>query len=142
MNMWGRLLPGSHKNAVWIINPDAIPTLYQMAVTTGTYSGTTVFIPGGTIQGVPFSTLLGRPLIVSEVASAMGTSGDLILGDFSCYGIISKGTKIDTSMHLQFLTDQSIYRGVTRLDAMPLLSTTVTPFKGANALSAFVALTT
>ena len=140
MSMWGRLLPGSHKNAVWVVNPDSLPTLYQLTVSVGTAGGQTVFIPGGTIQGVPYSTLLGRPLIVSEVGSSLATAGSLILADFTCYGIITKGTKVDTSMHLAYLTDESIYRGVTRIDGQPLLSSSVVPFKGANALSAFVSL--
>jgi HK97 family phage major capsid protein len=139
-NMWARLIPGSHKNAVWVVNADSLPTLYQMTVTTGTASGQSVFLPGGTISGIPFSTLLGRPLIVSEVGSSLATAGALILADFSSYALATKGTRIDTSIHCQFLTDQTCFRAVTRLDGQSLLSNSVIPFKGANSLSAFISL--
>jgi len=140
MNMWGRLLPGSHKNAAWVINSDSLPTLYQLTVTVGTTGGQPVFLPGGTIQGVPYSTLLGRPLIVSEVGSSLATAGSLLLCDFSSYAIITKGTKVDTSLHIAYLSDQTVFRGVTRIQGQPLLNAPVIPMRGANSLSAFISL--
>jgi len=139
-NMWARLLPGSHKNSYWVCNPDSLPTLYQLTVTVGTTGGQPVFLPGGTIQGVPYSTLLGRPLIVSEVGSSLATAGALILADFSSYAIVTKGTKVDTSLHIAYLSDQTVFRGVTRIQGQPLLNAPVVPFKGANSLSAFISL--
>jgi HK97 family phage major capsid protein len=117
-----------------------LPTLYQLTVTVGTTGGQPVFLPGGTIQGVPYSTLLGRPLIVSEVGSSLATAGALILADFSSYAIVTKGTKVDTSLHIAYLSDQTVFRGVTRIQGQPLLNAPVVPFKGANSLSAFISL--
>jgi HK97 family phage major capsid protein len=139
MNMFGRLLTGSYKNSVWVVNQDVLPTLYQLSISVGT-AGVPVFLPGGSVSGVPFSTLLGRPLVVSEAASTLGELGDISFCDFSYYGIITKGSRTDVSMHLQFLQAEQVYRNLTRLDGQPLLSAPVVPFKGANSLSPFITL--
>jgi HK97 family phage major capsid protein len=139
-SMWARLLPGSHSRAVWITNPDCLPTLYTMAMGTGTNSGVSIFMPGGSIAGQPYATIFNRPLIVSEMASSLASAGSLMLCDFSHYLLISKGLKVDMSVHVAWTTDQSCYRGVLRIDGMPDMAAKVTPYKGANDLSPFVSL--
>ena len=137
--MWSLLLPGSHSRAVWLINPDSLSTLYQL--TLGTTGQTPMFIPGGGLSQSPYPTLLGRPLIITELADTLANANALMLVDLSYYGLVTRGLKIDSSMHVKFVQDEQTFRGVFRVDGSPLLSNSILPFKGANRLSAFVTLT-
>jgi hypothetical protein len=46
------------------------------------------------------------------------------------------------SIHVQFLYDESIFRFVLRLDGQPERASALTPYKGSDTLSHFVALQT
>jgi hypothetical protein len=46
-----------------------------------------------------------------------------------------------TSIHVQFLTDETTFRFVYRVDGQPAHNTPLTPYKGSSTQSAFVALT-
>jgi len=78
-NMMQRMWTGGLSSAVWIVNQDALPQL--RAITRGTATGPAAYAPS-TAEGEP-DRLLGRPVIVSESASALGDEGDVILADLS-----------------------------------------------------------
>jgi HK97 family phage major capsid protein len=42
------------------------------------------------------------------------------------------GVQVATSVHVQFLTDQTALRFTQRVDGKPVWNSTVAPFKGAN----------
>jgi hypothetical protein len=44
------------------------------------------------------------------------------------------------SVHVAFLTDESIFRFIYRVDGQPIWNAALTPFKGSNTLSPFVVL--
>jgi HK97 family phage major capsid protein len=78
-----------------------------------------------------------------EQCETLGTTGDIMLCDFSQYQAIDKGgMKSDVSIHVQFLTDQRVFRFTYRFDGEPVLGSAITPFKGTNTLSHFVKLDT
>jgi HK97 family phage major capsid protein len=134
--MWIR----SRQNAVWLINQDIEPQLYQLSQTVGT-GGLPMFLPAGGSNNAPSSTLFGRPIIPIEYASTLGTPGDIILADFSQYVLADKrGMQAATSMHVRFLTDEMTFRFTYRVDGQPIWNLPLTPFKGTSSKSPFVVL--
>jgi len=141
LEMWSRMYGPSRKNAVWLINQDVEPQLYSMSLAVGA-GGSSVFMPGGGASVAPYATLFGRPVIPVEYCETLGTQGDVILGDFSQYVLAQKGgVQFDMSIHVAFLSDQSVFRFVLNVDGQPWWSNALTPLKGAsNTQSPFVVI--
>jgi HK97 family phage major capsid protein len=141
-NMWARLWARSMKNAVWYINQDILPQLNAMNQAVGT-GGQLVYLPPGGLAATPFATLYGREIVWTEYSSTLGTLGDIVLGDLSQYMLVDKnGVQAATSMHVAFLTDEQVFRITYRVDGKPMWSVPLTPFKGTNTKSPFIALAT
>jgi HK97 family phage major capsid protein len=140
--MWSRLWVRSRKNAVWLISQDILPQLFALNQAVGT-GGQLVFMPPGGQSSAPYATLFGRPVIENEYSPTLGTSGDIMLADLSQYTLVDKGgVQAATSMHVAFLTDQQVFRITYRVDGKPMWTAPMTPFKGTNTRSPFVALAT
>lgn len=137
--MWGQMIESSRANAVWLINSAVEPLLDALFIPFGTGGGVAPsFVSYGT-DGV--MRIKGRPVIPIEYAAAPGTIGDVILADLGQYAFIDRnGIKQDSSMHVAFLTDETAFRAVYRVDGQPMWRTSITPFKGSGAKSPFVAL--
>jgi len=106
--MWARLHPACRKDAVWLINVDAEPELWQMSLAIGT-GGSAVFMPGAGASAAPYSTLMGRPIVPTEAAATLGDEGDIILFSPSQYCIVDKGsTDVQMSIHIRFQYDESV----------------------------------
>tara|TARA_Y100000310_G_scaffold345852_1_gene471400 strand:+ start:7826 stop:9064 length:1239 start_codon:yes stop_codon:yes gene_type:complete len=134
--MWARSRP----NSVWLINQDVEPQLQAMAINVGT-GGVPVYTPANGIAGSPFDTLFGRPVMPIEQCQTVGTSGDIYLADFSQYLLIEKGgVRAASSIHVQFLTDQTAFRFIHRVNGQPWWESPLTPFKGSNTQSPFIRL--
>lgn len=142
--MWARLSPYSESSAVWLYNKQLFPALATMQFDSGATAGSfPLFIPAGGASGSPYNTLLGRPLLAIEQASAPGTPGDLVLADLSRYIMIEKGgIQTAMSIHVRFEYDESMLRFVLRTDGQPMDRVPLTPFKGTDTTGAFVALDT
>lgn len=136
-NMVSRLLVGEMKNAIWIATPDILPTLE--ALTLGQYP---IFLPNQSAAESSYGMLKGRPLMLSEHASAFTSQGDLNLLSLKGYRTITKagGIQTATSMHLYFDADATAFRFTFRLNGEPILSKPVTPPKSSNTRSYFVTL--
>lgn len=133
---YARMLPSSLSRAVWIVSPDTFPELATMALSVGT-GGSAVWLPDGT--GAPTLTLLGRPVIISEKASALGTAGDITFVDFGMYLIGDRQVmSAQSSPHYKFQNDMTAYRIIQRVDGRPWLQSAITPRNAGNALSPFV----
>jgi HK97 family phage major capsid protein len=140
VKMWARLWGRSQQNAIWLVNQDTFPQLYIMGITVGV-GGAPIYMPPGGLSGSPYSTLFGRPVLPVEYCETLGTEGDIILADLSQYLIIEKGgLQTASSMHVQFLTDQMVFRFILRNDGLPLWPAPLTPYKGTNTLSPFITL--
>jgi len=139
--MYSRMIASSRKNAIWHINQDVEPQLFNMGITVG-FGGTAIFMPAGGISGLPYNTLFGRPIIPLEQCSTLGTVGDVIFADWSKYMAIDKGAmQSAVSIHVKFYYDESVFRFVYRFDGQPELASPITPFSGSgNTLSHFVTL--
>jgi HK97 family phage major capsid protein len=139
--MYSRMLPSSLANAVWIVSPDVLSELLTMALSVGT-GGSSIFVITGS-EAMPMS-ILGRPLIVSEKASALGTTGDINFVDLSYYLIGDRQVMTaDSSPHYLFGNDKTAFRIIQRVDGRPWLQSAITPANGSsNTLSPFVQLAT
>ena len=140
--MWSRCWGRSRKNAVWLVNQLVEPQLNQMNQAVGT-GGQLVYLPPGGLSAAPYATLYGRPVITTEYSAGTGTPGDITLVDLSQYTLVDKGgVQSATSMHIAFLTDEMAFRITYRVDGKPMWYAPLTPFKGGQTLSPFVALAT
>ena len=140
VNMYSRMLPSSHKNAVWIAHPDIMPQLMTMALTVGT-GGSAIFVNNASAE-VPMS-IFGRPVFFTEHAQTLGTVGDIYYADLSYYVIGDRqGVTIASSDHYRFANGETVWRFTERLDGAPWLDSAITPQNGSNTLSPFVALAT
>lgn len=140
--MYSRMLPQSLARAVWIVSPDALPSLLTMTLPGGT---SPVFFGGGTpspgSQAMPMS-MLGIPIIVSEKARAVGTSGDINLVDFGFYLVGDRqAMSARQSEEYKFQNDLTCFRIIERIDGRPWLASAITPQNGGSTLSPFVKLT-
>ena len=144
VKMWARMHPICHKNAVWLCNSDVLPQLYMLGIAVGT-GGSVVFTPAGGLSTSPYASLMGRPLIPTEHCSAVGTTGDILLADFTQYAIGGKSgggaPKVATSTHIYFDYDLVAFRFVLRYDGQPMWRAPLTPAHGAT-LSPFITLAT
>jgi HK97 family phage major capsid protein len=140
-NMVSRLLPGALKTAVWIVSQNVLAD-WGVDATSGANAYGAIDLSG--------MTIFGRPIVVSEKASASGTSGDIILADFAGgYVIGDRGLEIATSREVNYssgtngwLKNETCWRFIIRGDGQPILTAAITPYKGGETLSHFVALTT
>lgn len=144
-----RMLPRSFQGAVWYVNVDTLSQLEKMYVKVKNEAGTEnvggfgVFMPPGGISGQPYGSLYGRPVIPIEHCETLGTVGDIILADMGMYLTISKGGLMGaSSIHVNFLTDETAFRFIMRVNGQPKLKSAITPFKGTGTLSSFVTLAT
>jgi HK97 family phage major capsid protein len=145
VKMWSRLYPQSQGNAVWIANNDTFPQLATLSLSVGT-GGSAVGIlniNGTGIAGAANMKLLGKPLLLTEHCQTLGTTGDIILCDWRQYLIgqkVGQQIKMDTSIHVNFVYDETAFRFVMRYDGQPWWPSTLTPVHSTNTLSPFVAL--
>lgn len=124
-NMWQDLLPASKPRAAWFINSEVEPQLDDLAIAVGASALEPRFVTydqQGTIR------MKGRPVYVTEFNSALGDLGDIVLADMSEYLYFEKGgVQTAQSIHLAFLTDETIFRFVYRCDGQPTYASAVTP---------------
>jgi HK97 family phage major capsid protein len=135
--MWSRRYVG-YNDYIWLGNQQIFAQLAQLAV-----ANMPVFLPAGGMSGLPYNVLLGRPYFDTEYNPTLGEVGDLLLVSPSAYPMIEKagGVQSASSIHLNFLTDESVFRFVLRVDGSPSWRTTLTGNDGIT-YSPFVALTT
>ncbi len=139
--MFARLWSRSMANATWYINQDVWPQLFALEKAVGT-GGVPVFLPAGGLSASPFGTLMGRQIMPLEQCETLGTKGDIIFGSFpNGYVMIDKGgLEAASSIHVEFLTAQEVFRFILRTDGQPISNKTLTPYKGTVATSNFIDL--
>lgn len=139
IKMWSRLYPAGHAKAVWIANINTFPQLASMGLEVGA-GGIPVWMPAGGVSGLPYATLMGRPLLFTEKMATIGDLYDIGLCDLSQYLIGEKGgVNFASSIHVRFVTDETAFRFVMRYDGQPWWQSTLTP-KAGSTLSPFITL--
>lgn len=144
--MLSRLQVRSWDSAMWIMHPSVIPQLIQM--TNGaTNAPFLVWInptgsgdDGPAARKLPKAFLNGLPIHFTEKAPTLGTTGDVMLVDWSQYVIGNRlEYQIDVSKDYLFRTNQLAWRVIARCDGKPWLNSYITDAAGWVS-SPFVAL--
>lgn len=147
--MWKRMWAPLRSTASWLIEQSVEQELEQLSIAIGTagvlapiYRPAGISVgPNGT-QGYSPATLYGRPILTTEYNAALGTVGDIILTNLGEYTVIDKGgVNQAVSLHVAFLTDESVYRFTYRMDGQSNWNAPLTPKSGGSTLSAVVTLT-
>lgn len=142
--MWARRLGPlvSGGTYEWYHNQDCGPQLDRLTQDVGT-GGVALYREGGSIASAGPQLIKGVRRNEIEFAATLGTQNDITLADLSQILSISKGgVSQESSIHVEFLTDQTALKFTMRLDAQPWEDTAVTPFKGSNTQSAYMVLDT
>lgn len=140
LNMWSRLWSRSRASAAWFIDQSVEPALYPLTLGSGSLAQILLYTPPGQ-NGNQYGSMLGRPVIPTEHGQVLGTPGDVILADMSQYVMIDKGgVRQDYSMHVNFLTDEGVFRFVYRVDGQTWWKKPLTPKSGGPTLAPFVTL--
>jgi HK97 family phage major capsid protein len=142
VKMYSRCWLRSRPNAVWIYNQDIEPQLMTMSIGVGT-AGQPVYLPAGGASASPYATLMGRPAFPVEYCATLGTTGDIMLIDFSQMAAIEKDAmQADQSIHVRFNTNENTFRFIYRFDAQPTWNSALTPYKGSATKSFAIKLDT
>jgi len=133
--MWARF---QGKNPVWFINRDCGPELDMLSITAGTGALEPRFV---TYDAQGILRIKGAPVVTIEQCETVGTVGDIILADWGQYVAADQGNIEEAmSIHVEFIYDQNTYRFIYYFDGQPRWASAITPFKGSNTVSPFVAL--
>lgn len=140
VSMYTRMTDEGKRRAVWIVNGDVEAQLMTMQFP-GTGTAVPAYLPPGGLSVAPYGTLLGRPVVPVEAASALGDVGDISFVDLSQYMSVVKsgGVRQDVSIHLFFDYDITAFRFVLRVGGQPWWNSAVTRLNGLSR-SPFVAL--
>jgi HK97 family phage major capsid protein len=143
VKQYARMLPTSLGRACWVANIETFPQLATMALSVGTGGGPvwigSGYDPGNSGSSTPPATILGRPVLFTEKASALGSPGDISFVDLSYYLIGDRmAMQSMISEHFLFSTDKIAFRIIERLDGRPWLQSAITPHLGSGTLTPFV----
>ena len=142
LKMWAAMPSRNRQNAVWYINQEIEPQLYSMVLSAGT-SAVPVYLPSTGVSGGQYSTLMNRPVVPIEQCAKLGDKGDIVLMDPTEYVGIDKDNLLsESSIHVKFLYDESVFRFIYRFNGQPYRTSTITPFKANSGfkMSPFVTL--
>lgn len=138
VKMRARLFAANRANSVWFINQAVEPQLNLL-----TLGDLGVYFPAGSLANAPEDRLFGRPVLPIEQCAALGTVGDIVLADLGEYLMIDKGSvQMQSSIHVRFLYDEQVLKFTYRVDGQPVWNSALTPYKGSDTLSPYVALAT
>lgn len=107
-------------NSVWMVSRRVLAKLYAMQTTNNTMVS---FLPN--LRDKAPATLLGLPVIVTDLLPTLGTEGDVALvnGDFYAMGL-RQALTVESSIHYSFVQDITTYRFVARAGGLPLPTST------------------
>lgn len=133
--MWAARYPGV-SDYVWLANSSIYPQLFNLSV-----GQMPVYLPAGGLSASPYGQIFGRPVVETEYNPYLGTLGDIMLVSPSQYAMIAKGgVQSASSIHVNFVYDETAFRFVYRVDGQPLWASAITAYDGTSRLSPFVAL--
>jgi HK97 family phage major capsid protein len=136
LGMFARLAPGCVNTAIWIAHSSTLPSLASLSLVIG--------VGGSAVPALQQAngtwSLLGRPLLLSEKVSPLGTEADLCLCDFQRYALgVRRDASLDRSVDAGFQRDVTNFRFLIRVDGMPLDPAPITPLSGPT-VSPFIKL--
>lgn len=139
--MYGRMPASMRANAFWFINQELYANIITSTAGAAANGATTLFMAPGRLADAPNGAILGRPIVPVEYASAQGTVGDFVFANLSDYLLIDKGGISQAqSLHVRFLQDEQVLKFTYRVDGAPRTNVAVTPNKGSDTQSPYIAL--
>ena len=129
-NMWTQSHGASRANMVWYTQEDIDPDTLGLPV-----SPTTAW---GGPQECPH--VKGRPFLPLENCQPIGTTGDVVLADWSQVLLLLGGMRKSLSMHFKFDYFEGYFKFVWRCDAQPLWQIPLTPPHSTIQKSAYLVL--
>jgi HK97 family phage major capsid protein len=135
--MWAHRYAGAN-DYVWFVSSTIFPQLANMTI-----GQSPMFFPAGGLSGLPYATLLGKPVLETEYNPSLGIQGDILLASPSQYEMIAKGgVQSASSIHVKFVTDETAFRFIYRVDGQPSWNAKVASYyASSDYVSPFVALT-
>lgn len=135
LKMYAKLHPACHRNAVWVANPTTLPQIASVFTLPINKIGSDVVpVAGGQMFSEPqpgVFSLMGKPLLLSEKLPALGTTGDIILADFSKYIIGARRfVTIEKNEYASWYEDLISWRCTLRVDGRPAWPSVVTQKNG------------
>ncbi|MEY2668856.1 MAG: hypothetical protein RJA59_1494 [Pseudomonadota bacterium] len=123
-DMWVGLHTGFRRNAIWLANPNLEPHLRSLILA----NNNPLYMPAGGLSATPYSTLMGKPIIFTEMAAAIGTTGDLMVVDPSAfYGVMRNGgIQNSVSAHFKFDSDLTAFKATVRFAVKSKLASVIT----------------
>lgn len=133
-----RMSPRAYSRMVWLANPDTMDQLDSLTFTSGS---TGILSPYVRYDADGVMNLAGRPVIFNEFNPTLGSVGDILLWDPTDY-LYWEGAGVEgaSSIHVQFLTNQTVFRFIYRVDGTPASYSAITPAQGSVTTSPYVAL--
>jgi HK97 family phage major capsid protein len=137
-NMYNRMDLRGRATANWYIGNDSTPQLDNLFAV----GSTAVLYPYASIGADGIKYLYGRPVITTEFNPSLNTTGDIVFADMNQYLLWEKGgIQQESSIHVYFLSDETAFRFVYRVDGKSTVNTPLTPYKGSTTTSPFIVLT-
>lgn len=129
-----------YSSAIWLYNHDCLPTLMNIVQAVGT-GGVPAWQPSGRDDRPDM--LFGRPAYPTEFLPAVGTVGDILLGNWSQYleGTLTPLQSAE-SMHVRFENHERVFKFWTENDGRCWWRSALTPKVSTTTLSPFVTLAT
>jgi HK97 family phage major capsid protein len=135
--MYNRMDLRGRATANWYIGNDSTPQLDNLFAV----GSTAVLYPYASIGADGVKYLYGRPVITTEFNASLNTTGDIALVDPTQYLLWEKGgIQSESSIHVYFLSDETAFRFVYRVDGKSSVNSALTPYKGSTTTSPFVVL--
>lgn len=130
--MVSRLWGPSHQSAVWLMSNDNFKLILDLTTAEGS--------PVIETRDDGERRMLSIPVELCEYTPALSNAGDILLCDFSQYLLAEREPGIDSSIHVQFSSDESAFRFRFRADGQPGWTSPITPKNSTTTQSPFVAL--
>jgi HK97 family phage major capsid protein len=135
--MYTRMDLRGRNTANWYISNDAQAQLDNLFAV----GSTAVLYPYASIGADGVKRLYGRPIKTTEFNESLGTAGDIVFADMTQYLMWEKGgIEESTSIHVYYLSDETAFRFVYRVDGKSAVNTALSPLKGSTTTSPFVRL--
>jgi HK97 family phage major capsid protein len=138
IRMVARITPSAYSRMVWLASPATMGQLDKLNFTSGS---TGILSPYVTYTANGVTNLRGRPVVYNEFSPSLGAVGDLLLWDPQDY-LYWEGAGVEgaSSIHVQFLTNQTVFRFIYRVDGMPATTSEITPYQSTDTVSTVVGL--
>jgi HK97 family phage major capsid protein len=138
IRMVARITPSAYSRMVWLASPATMGQIDKLNFTSGS---TGILSPYVTYTANGVTNLRGRPVVYNEFSPSLGAVGDLLLWDPQDY-LYWEGAGVEgaSSIHVQFLTNQTVFRFIYRVDGMPATTSEITPYQSTDTVSTVVGL--